>query len=623
MITQLGSLNTAALQVADVYIQIVPPQFLINGVPSNVLGLVGSAAWGPVNNPQIIGSLAQYQQIFGSYQNRNFDMGTHAAIAFQQGASAIAGVRVTDGTDVAATIVASVGVQATGTITFTGQPTAAQVIVLNGTSISFVASGATGNQVNIAGTIAATLAALMVFLQGSLDVQLVKFTYSLTGLVLTLTAVTPGVGGNSLTTTTTVTGATASGATLAGGVAAATMITFTSKYTGSAGNGIVVSVGPGSAANSTLVKVAMPGVNPEIFDNIIGAGNARWLAMAAAINNGQSGARGPSQIISALAAAGTVAPLLASYSLAGGTDGATTITGTIMLGVDTNPRTGMYALRGQNVSVAVLCDLTDTTTWATQNAFGLAEGVYMLTATAAGDTPSVCAATKATAGIDSYAMKIMLGDWVYWNDTQNNAPNRLVSPCAFAAGLLANLSPQNSTLNKALLGIVATQKSITGLPYTTADLQVLALAGIDVICNPVPGGRYFGCRNGRNASSNPAVHGDNYTRMTNFIAATLNAAMGIFVGKLQSATVRRQAKTAIDTFFANLQQQGMIGVADGSSDAWVCVLDNSNNPFSRVALGYMQADVQVTYLSIIEFFIVNLEAGQTVQITRKAVNFAI
>jgi hypothetical protein len=47
-VVQLGQLNTAALQVADVYVQIVPPQFLINGIPTNIVGIVGSASWGPV-----------------------------------------------------------------------------------------------------------------------------------------------------------------------------------------------------------------------------------------------------------------------------------------------------------------------------------------------------------------------------------------------------------------------------------------------------------------------------------------------------------------------------------------------------------------------------------------------
>lgn len=509
-ISQIGQINTTALQVADVYVQIVPPQFLLNGVPSNILGLVGTATWGPVNQAVIVGDSNQFSQRFGYYKARKYDMGTHAFIAFQQGASAMKCVRVTDGTDVAA----SVAVQTN-------------------------------------------------------------------------------------------------------------CITFTSKYTGSAGNGIKVTISPGSKASTKQIKVGMPGLVPELFDNI-GAGlsgNALWVAIAAAINSGLSNARGPSEIIVATAGAGVTAPTDTTHSLSGGTDGDAVDTSDI-LGVDTFPRTGMYALRQQDVSILDMCDLDDTTTWATVEAFCSAEGCYGIMTGALSQSISGAKSAKSSAGIDTYALKVLLGDWVYWHDAINSLPTRLVSPQPFVAGLLANLSPQHSSLNKRVYGVIATQKSLTGVPYTYADLQELAGAGIDVITNPVPGGSYFGCRNGRNASSNPVVHGDNYTRMTNYIAQTINRGIGIYIGQLQSADTRRRAKTTLDAFFANLQQQGMIGTPDGLGDGWQVVLDNSNNPFQRVALGYMQADVKVTYLSVIEFLLVNIEGGQSVEITRRSTQLA-
>ena len=55
---------------------------------------------------------------------------------------------------------------------------------------------------------------------------------------------------------------------------------------------------------------------------------------------------------------------------------------------------------------------------------------------------------------------------------------RLVSPQGFAAGRLANLSPEQSSLNKQLYGVIGSQKS--GLPgsgqttsYSSADLAAL------------------------------------------------------------------------------------------------------------------------------------------------------
>ena len=65
-IVQQGSINTTALVVPDLYVQIVPPQNLVlNGVPTNVVGVVGTAPWGPVGQPVIVATMADYAQSFG------------------------------------------------------------------------------------------------------------------------------------------------------------------------------------------------------------------------------------------------------------------------------------------------------------------------------------------------------------------------------------------------------------------------------------------------------------------------------------------------------------------------------------------------------------------------------
>src|SRR5277367_4626976 len=102
-IVQQGSINTTALVVPDLYVQIVPPQNLVlNGVPTNVIGIVGTAPWGPVDETTIVGTMADYAQQFGSIAPRTYDMGTQVATAVQQGAQNFRCVRVTDGTDAAA-----------------------------------------------------------------------------------------------------------------------------------------------------------------------------------------------------------------------------------------------------------------------------------------------------------------------------------------------------------------------------------------------------------------------------------------------------------------------------------------------------------------------------------------
>lgn len=111
------------------------------------------------------------------------------------------------------------GKPATGTITFAANPTASSTITLNSTAVTFVASGATGSQVNIGANLAATLQALKTFLNASSDTQIVKCTYDVSGTKLFVRNKTLGTSGNSFTLAASV--ATVSASTLTGGVAGA------------------------------------------------------------------------------------------------------------------------------------------------------------------------------------------------------------------------------------------------------------------------------------------------------------------------------------------------------------------------------------------------------------------
>ncbi|MCF3945302.1 phage tail protein [Acidiphilium sp. AL] len=509
-ISTTGALNTTALIVPDLYVQIVPPQsLLLNGVPTNVVGVVGSASWGPVGEPVIVGSMGEFATSFGPVMARQYDLGTVVAIGVQQGASNFRCVRVSDGTD-----------------------TAASVTILGA-------------------------------------------------------------------------------------------ITLTALHTGSLGNTLIATLSSGSAANSWRMTIALPGRTPEVFDNIVGAGAAFWQALASAINNGTGVLRGASQLVVASAGTSSQAPTAGSFPFSAGTpgsDGASGLGSATLVGRDTPPRTGMYALRGQGCSLCVLADLADSTQWSTQVAFGLEEGCYMILTGPPGDTIANAIASKQAAGVDSYAAKLMFGDWIWWYD-QANATTRLVSPQGFVVGRLANLSPEQSSLNKPLYGVIGSQKSGqaaagTRNAYSTADLAALLTAGIDVIANPQPGGAFWGVRGGHNTSSDSATNGDNYTRLTNYIAETLSMGMGAYVGQLINATLFQRIRSTLLAFLNAMLGQGILGSTDGSLP-FAVVCDIANNPQSRTALGYVQADVQVRYQAINEKFIVNVEGGQTVQVSRQ------
>ncbi len=510
-IAQQGSVNTTSLIVPDLYVQIVPPQNLVlNGVPTNVVGVVGSAAWGPVDEPSIVGSMADYAQQFGSVVARKYDMGTQVAIAVQQGAQNFRCVRITDGTD-----------------------TAAYTVV-------------------------------------------------------------PGSNAS-----------------------------FTAAYTGSLGNNVTLTLGSGSQPHSWKLSILLPGFEPEVYDNVVGDGAAFWAALAAAVNTGQGSQRGPSRLVVASTGGSTASPAPFSLllgSAGAGTDGATQVVSSTLVGADLPARSGMYGLRGQGCGLAILADCDDATTWTTQAGFGLQEGVYMVLTGPAGDTIQNAITVKQQAGLDSYGTKLMFGDWLWWSDQVNNTI-RLVSPQGFAAGRLANLSPEQSSLNKQIYGIIGSQRSGTpgsgqNTTYSAADLGALLGAGIDVICNPQPGGSYWGVRGGHNTSSNAAVDGDNYTRLTNYVAQTLAAGMGQYVGHVINASLFQNIRSTQLSFLNNMYSQGLLGSSDGTLPFSV-ICDAMNNPSSRTSLGYVQSDAQVQYQAINERFIVNVEGGQTVQVSRQ------
>ncbi|CAD5276668.1 conserved hypothetical protein [Bosea sp. 62] len=104
-----------------------------------------------------------------------------------------------------------------GSYTFSGQPAPADTITIKGTAITFVASGAAGNQVNIGANLAATLASLVAFLNESADANLVAMTYTVVGSVLYCISKATGTGGNAYTIAKSGTNIAVSGATLSGG----------------------------------------------------------------------------------------------------------------------------------------------------------------------------------------------------------------------------------------------------------------------------------------------------------------------------------------------------------------------------------------------------------------------
>jgi len=399
----------------------------------------------------------------------------------------------------------------------------------------------------------------------------------------------------------------------------ATGATLTGLYTGIIGNGITASIATGTKASTYKLTVNRPGFTSEVYDNIAGTGATFWANLVSAVNNGLSDQRGPSNCVIATVGTSTATPAVGtSITLSGGTDGATGVTDSSLVGVDgaTNARTGMYALRGSGAMTGVLLDHTDTTAWSTIGAFGLSEGIFFGGAGAAGASYTTVGAALSTSGTDSYGFKALVGDWVYWQD-QVNGQQRLLSPATFWGAMRASLNPNQSTLNKQITGIIGTQMSVARTAYSNADLSAIAQLRLDYIANPSAGGNYFGFRTDRNTSSDTNRNSEAYTTMTNYLALSLQNAMGFAIGKPQDTGLRQTVKDMTTTFLTTQwKTNGFIGdVNNPETVPFVVTLDSSNNPDDEVAQGVMQMYVKVKYLSIVREFIVSLEGGQSVSVT--------
>lgn len=728
-----------SLTVPDAYVMIVPPQPVIQGIATNVVGVVGIASYGPVDVPVTVGNPQQEIQSFGPVLPVQYDLGSAVYNASLQDAQQFICIRVTDGTDTSAftdLLDVDSGVGAVLTSLYTGEfantitatisigssytpsvPTYKLVInISGGIPETFDNLGGTGtefwqnlvNAVNLGQSIARgpsqiVVASLPTGIEGVDIVTGGQYTstpgYSFSGagsgatvspklrIINTgVTVVSQGLdyaagdtillagGTHSVQAQLTVTATRLESFVLDDGgslFAPGDTITFTdgtftvaavitvdtvdgggailtahvstkgvytvnsagASYTtsgsgvGAAFSGLsfgVNSISPSTPGNYT----ALPS-NPVSQQSSSGAGtgatfNLDWEIFQVAvlttgsgydISSGITFTGGTPNATATLQIGSIGAPEQDSYDLAGGTNGNSGVTSTTLVGSDVSPRTGMYALRQAGAFVTMLADADDPAEWPAQSAFSLSEACYVVGTIAAGyqdNIPGSLALLQASA-IDNYGFKLMQGDWVQFNDPFNNV-TRYVSPQAFCAGELVFQPPYQSSLNKPMQGIVATQRTAEGNPYSTSDLSQLITGRLDVITRPIPvSTSQFGCRLGVNTSSNSLTNTDNYPMMVNYIGRSISDFIGVYVGQSQTPAVQTAARNAIQQFLMTLFQQGWIGDVNdpgNAAAAFQVILDSSNNPPNRVAAGYMQADVTVVIFSIIQFFVVNLNLVQ-------------
>ena len=653
MLYQFGQINTAGALAPGVDVQIVAPPAVVQGVATKGYGLVGVASWGPVNSPLITGSPQANAMNWGNQTVRMHDLATAIAVAFQLGQSNNVGVRVSDGTDTAATTQLLDGSSVNGS-TITGIYTG----ILGNSMAATVGNGTQANSYKL------TLA--LPGFSGEVYDNLTQGVAS--------GAVTPGTGFTQ-TPTVIVSAPQNSNGVQASGSVSLKALTATKANAGSGyvtgdtitlSNGVILTVtaaagaitalavtnagniAGGAAPTNPVAQLSTSGVGVGATvtlvwglgvytPSVIGSGytsatatlsggggtggsialtTSVWPNLVNAVNNGQSGVRGPSQIAVASIGTSTAVPALASYTLAGGTDGAAGVTDTTLIGANTSPPTGMYVHQSTNVQTLNLVDHQTSSLWGTIAAFCLQNGIFGAAQESPAATIATTAAALNTAGVDTYGLKALNGDWAYWQDTVNNV-QRLLGPATFWAPMRANLAPNQSTLNKPVNGLIGTIRSIANQPYSDAELLAAQNGRLDMLANPSAGGNYFSFQTDRNTSSQAATNSESYTTMTNFLAMTLAANYGFAIGNPQTGDLRKDVTDSLGAFLTGLWMVSKyIGdVNNPTAVPFLVTLNASNNPNNNVSLGLMQALVQVKYESIVRTFLISLQGGSSVQVT--------
>ena len=660
-----GSYNLAALNVPGVYLDVIQPSPNIIGAPTNIEGIVGVGSWGPLNTPIPISKPADAATKIGTPLIRSRDLATYVWAGTQVGgAVGYYAIRVSDGTDTAASatiqtncltltakysgilgnsIIYNVanGTQAGSylvTLSFPGVSpeqynnigqgigsitTVAGTLYTSVPSASVTAPPVAANAVQAVVNPTLSIYGSPTLVSGGTSGFVVNdLLYFANGVILKVATVSTGVvatvtvqNAGQLTG-----GATPTGAQLMLSTSGAGVGTPSFTFTWGLGTPIIVTPGQGYL---TAPTITLSGGGTGSGGSYTAALSI-WLNLANAINNGNA-TRGPSNIVIASAGVGTTAPTLSTpVALSGGTDGAAGVVDATLMGQDIIPRKGMYALRNTNCDGFTLCDLSTSSYYPAIDVFGISENMLAVHATVSGDTISNAISTLTSAGLDDFSSWLIVGDWPTFYDSQNQL-SRLVNPAAFALGLIGNLSPEQSPINKPLRGISATQKTQSGQTYSDTELSAAELGRVDLIVGPptTPGGNYYSFITGRNTSSNTAANGIEYSRMTWFLSRSIQSkAAGSIVGRLQSIRpndkTRSDAKALLDGFFAQLADPASGSQGNGMIDSWSVQCDLNNNTPAMQALGYLFAYCAVRYLNCVRYFVVKLAGGGNVTVTTQS-----
>ena len=394
------------------------------------------------------------------------------------------------------------------------------------------------------------------------------------------------------------------------------VVVFTGFSTGSGLNGgtaqcTLLTQYP-TGQNTYNLTLTTPFGASETFTNIVGyttvSGTSSYNAATlvantiAAVNNGQSTGRGPSQYWTASAPGtqSTFAPSLVAFAAAGGTDGASGVTSSNLIGTQSLASSkGLYALQGQNIAQFCIAGLTDLTQAASMAQFAVAQPSLAVGPAFTQGTPIATQVTSKVTNNFTSPYSVAVSDFYQWNDPINGL--RWLSPESAIMGIIASQPPSYSPGNQPANGlsfIVQTERTQNPRGATEANLATSNNITWIGPMNRAPS--QLGLANGQNASGAAGRDGINWTKLTNWIVTNAQSALGTIVDDLQT-----QSPTDATRSYAKKICNDLLSKAN--LDLYLVTCDKSNNSNATIAAGYLFIRLDMTYKGVARF--VNLLAN--------------
>ena len=617
--------------------EVTPPLSYIPGAPASVSGIRGTASWGQVDTPQLIGNVttlnSTFMTITAASASDIHDLATDVVVALNQAGQSGLSLwcsRATDGSDTQATAtIDAAAATSLVTLTVSGSLTATDVL-----SFTFTASGLTGSPVIVTYTVPSSPTLIEIAngvaaaINGNSDLTAAQVTAvgvaSMSAATIYVTqadpTIQPVVTNSSVSVSETITINTTT--PIPGG-------TLQALYTGVGGNQIRYNILPGNTSTQVNVLLtAWQGKSQEYYTGLPKSA-AFWTAFQNALAMGTGSTQAPSQLARFIPAThgSPQAPALGTALLTGGTDGRDVDTADLIGSSAAVPPTGIYTFAGLNPTIQQfwVAGLTDATGYPDLDAFAQQNGMAAIFALPFNTDVTTAISILNTAGISNWQDLAPL-DWVLFFDSINQV-QRFITPLATFGGLISALSPEQSPLNKPVYGVLATPRTQAGAPYSEAEIGQANSNGILLITNPIPLGNTFGVRTATNRGfgANAAQGPVEYTRMTNFLIQSYGEILGQFIGQLQSTQPADPLRAAVRSISNNFLSQM---VTNRQLDAYQTICDLSQiggpglNTPQTIAQHILNVAVMARYLSSVWFLVFNLQGGVTVQIYSSVITSA-